>query len=131
MYSLSENTQLKDFKDYAFTSDIYKAYFKEEYEKLKKIYDNIPDNKLDNGIAAVIGTSVGNNPTGATTYAPFKLPKTEARVSIAATFLERPDKNAGTIQIPDYRIEYSINDLLQGVDPFFEKAVELIKNDKP
>ena len=45
----------------------------------------------DNGIATVIGTSVGNNPTGATTYVPYKLPKTKANVSIAITYKEQVD----------------------------------------
>ena len=33
------------------------------------------DTLQDNGIGKVIGTSVGNNSIGATTYTPMKLPK--------------------------------------------------------
>ena len=81
----------------------------------------------DNNIGTIIGTSVGNNPTGATTYIPMKLPKTKANISIATTFQERPNKEKGKIQIPDYWIEYSINDLILGKDPYLEKIKELIK----
>lgn len=82
----------------------------------------------DNGLATIIGTSVGNNAIGATSYTPFKLPKTKANVSIATTYRERPKKEKGSIQIPDYWIEYSINDLTTGNDPYLEKVRELIKN---
>ncbi len=82
----------------------------------------------DNGLATIIGTSVGNNAIGATTYTPFKLPKTKSNISIATTYQERPKKNEGNIQIPDYWIEYSINDLITGKDPYLEKIKELINN---
>ena len=84
----------------------------------------------DNNIGTVIGTSVGNNPTGATTYTPMKLPKTKASVSIATTFQERPNKEKPEIQMPDYWIEYSINDLILGIDPYLEKVKALIKAGK-
>jgi len=181
MYFLTDQNQLKDFKDYAFTSEIYKNYFTEEYNSLKlKCGDTVPQNQLvlisesnnpfsqltdkeskyyilpdrpvfkgnvyvlanyrtgsaaallttllqDNEIATIIGTSVGNNPTGATTMTPFKLPKTKATVSIASTYKERPNKEKGKIQIPDYWIEYSIQDLQTGRDPLLEKVQELIE----
>ncbi len=82
----------------------------------------------DNNIGTIIGTSVGNNPTGATTYTPMKLPKTKASISIATTYQERVNKNKGEIQIPDYWIEYSINDLTIGKDPYLEKIKDLINN---
>ena len=82
----------------------------------------------DNEIGTIIGTSVGNNPTGATTWTPFKLPKTKASVTIATSYIERPNKLNGKLQIPDFWIEYSINELLTGKDPYFEKAKELIDN---
>ena len=81
----------------------------------------------DNNIGTIIGTSVGNNPTGATTYTPMKLPKTKANISIATTYIERPYKENGEIQYPDYWVEYSINDLILGEDPYLEKIKELIK----
>jgi len=80
----------------------------------------------DNGIGIIIGTSVGNNPTGATTYTPMRLPNTNARISIATTYKERPNKKTGKVQIPDYWIEYSMKDILTGNDPFLNKATELI-----
>lgn len=82
----------------------------------------------DNNIGTVIGTSVGNNPTGATTYTPMKLPKTKANISVATTFQERPNKEKGEIQIPDYWIEYSVNDLTLGKDPYLEKIKELMNS---
>jgi hypothetical protein len=80
----------------------------------------------DNNVGTIIGTSVGNNPTGATTYTPMKLPNTNASISIATTYLERPNKLNGKIQIPDHWIEYSIKDLASGKDPYLEKIIELI-----
>jgi len=81
----------------------------------------------DNNIGTIIGTSVGNNPTGATTYTPMKLPNTNAHISIATTYQERPNKEKGKIQTPDYWIEYTVNDLTTGKDPYLEKIKELIK----
>ncbi len=184
LYFLTDKEDLKGFTDFAYTSDIYKEYFSEDYRELQEEYaSKIPDNTLvkrnknnnlfseiknpkskyfipknrpvfkgkvfvlsnhgtgsaaamlttlfqDNDIGTVIGTSVGNNPTGATTYTPMKLPKTKATVSIATTFQERPDKEKGKIQIPDYWVEYNIGDLLSGTDPYLEKAKELINNIK-
>ncbi len=80
----------------------------------------------DNNLGVVIGTSVGNNPIGATTHTPMKLPKTKAVVSIATTFQERPNKEKGEVQIPDYWVEFTINDLFLGIDPYLEKAKALI-----
>lgn len=180
MYFLTNKTALKGFREYAYTSDIYKSYFPSEYQELKdKCPDGVPPNKLvlrneniklfneitnknsmyyvpenrpifkgnvyvlanyrtgsaaailttlfqDNELATVIGTSVANNPIGATTYTPMKLPKTKAKVSIATTYRERPKKEKGKIQLPDYWIEYSINDLATGNDPYLEKVNEII-----
>ena len=81
----------------------------------------------DNNIGTVIGRTVGNNPIGATTYTPIKLPKTKARGSIATTFIERPLKEKGAIQQPDHWIEVSMEDLLSGRDPHIQKALELIR----
>ncbi len=82
----------------------------------------------DNGLATVIGTSVGNNPTGPTTYTPMVLPKTKSKVSIATSYLERPVKANGKIQIPDIWVEYTISDLIDGKDPFLEAALQQIKD---
>jgi C-terminal processing protease CtpA/Prc len=180
MYFLTDKKDLKGFSEYAYTSEVYKSYFPDEYQSLKEKHPNgVPQNKLilkeenlnlynditdstsnyfvpknrpifrgdiyilsnyrtgsaaamlttlfqDNGIAKVIGTSVGNNPIGATTYTPMKLPKTKANISIATTYIERPNKSKGKYQIPDYWIEYSIEDLENGIDPYWEKAQELM-----
>lgn len=74
----------------------------------------------DNGIGTVIGTSVGNNPIGATTYTPMELPKTKAKISIATTFIERPKRESGVVQIPEICIEYTIDDLFNGKDPYLK-----------
>jgi hypothetical protein len=180
MYFLTDKKDLKGFSEYAYTSEIYKSYFPDEYQSLKEKHPNgVPQNKLilkeknlnlfneitdstsnyfvpenrpifrgdiyilsnyrtgsaaamlttlfqDNGIGKVIGTSVGNNPIGATTYTPMKLPKTKADISIATTYIERPNKSQGKYQIPDYWIEYCIEDLESGIDPYWEKVQELI-----
>lgn len=80
----------------------------------------------DNNIAKIVGTSVGNNPTGATTFTPMKLPKTKANISIATTFRKRPNIEKGKIQIPDYWIEYNFSDLITGKDPYLDKIIELL-----
>lgn len=182
MYFLTRDTDLKDFAKYAYTSDIYKSYFPDDYNKLKEFYPNgVPENELvlenknsslfdditdkespyyipenrpvfegqvyiianyttgsaaamlttliqDNEIGTIVGTSVGNNPTGATTYTPFKLPKTNANVSIATRYLERPNPLNGKILQADYWVEYSLDDLITGKDPYLEKIRALIKS---
>jgi len=181
MYFLTEKKNLKGFTEFAFTSDIYKNYFKKDYQDLKNKYPEgvsqrdlvmsnsgenlfseitdknskyfIQDNRpifkgnvyilsnyrtgsaaamlttlfQDNGIGTVIGTSVGNNPIGPTTYTPMKLPKTKAEISIATTYIERPEKVIGKIQIPDIWVEYTIDDLLNGKDPYLEIVKKQIK----
>ena len=84
----------------------------------------------DNEIGIIIGTSVGNNPTGATAYTPFKLPRTNARISIATMYLERPNASNGKILQPDYWVEYSLADLTMGKDPYLEKIQVLIKGEE-
>jgi hypothetical protein len=181
MYFLTEQTDLKGFSDYAYTSDIYKKYFPSEYKELMDNYgNNLRDNALvlttentdlfndikdstsvyhvtsnrpvykgdvyvlanqntasasallttllqDNNMAIIIGTSVGNNPIGATSYAPMKLPKTKANISIAPNYMIRPTPSKGKYLVPDYLVEYQIDDLLNGKDPYLEKVFELIK----
>lgn len=82
---------------------------------------------LDNGLATVIGTNVGNNPTGPSQYTPYKLPKTKSTGSISSAYLQRPNKDAGDLLEPDFWIEYSVDDFINNKDPFLEKALELIK----
>lgn len=181
MYFLIEKENLKGFGEYAFTSDIYKKYFKKDYQALYKKYpEGVPQRDLvqtnsgenlfseitdknskyfiqdnrpifkgnvyilsnyrtgsaaamlttlfqDNGIGTVIGTSVGNNPIGATTYTPMELPRTKAKISIATTYIERPEKVNGKIQIPNIWVEYTIDDLLNGKDPYLEIVKKQIK----
>lgn len=181
IYFLTDNDTIKGFADFAFTSEMYKTYFKKEYQDLEKKYPaGVPQRDLvqtnsgenlffditnssskyfiqknrpifkgniyvlanygtassaamlttliqDNGIGKVIGTSVGNNPIGATTYTPMKLPKTKAEISIATSYIERPKKDKGKIQMPDIWIEYTISDFLNGKDPYFEKVIKQIK----
>jgi hypothetical protein len=81
----------------------------------------------DNNIGIVIGTSVGNNPIGATEYHPYKLPNSKATGSVASDYLVRPKPNKGKILIPDYWIENSVGDMINGKDKYLGKAIELIK----
>ncbi|TAF65432.1 MAG: hypothetical protein EAZ55_09245 [Cytophagales bacterium] len=183
MYFLTEKENLKGFQEYAFTSEVYKKYFRKNYQELEKKYpEGVPQKTLvlnneeqnlfseitnenskyfiqrnrpifkgnvyilsnyktgsaaamlttllqDNGIGTTIGTSVGNNPIGATTYTPMELPKTKAKISIATTYKERPDKTKGKIQIPDIWVEYTMEDLMSGKDPYLEIVVEKIKKE--
>ncbi len=84
----------------------------------------------DNNIATVIGTSVGNNPIGATNYQPFKLPNSKLTGSVATGYLVRPKPEKGIIFQPDYWIENSVLDIMNGNDSYFEKALDLINKDK-
>lgn len=181
IYFLTDKDTIKGFSDFAFTSEMYKKYFRKEYLDLEKLYpEGVPQRELvptnsgenlfleiknssskyfiqknrpifrgkiyilanygtgsaaamlttliqDNGIGTVIGTSVGNNPIGATTYTPMKLPKTKAEISIATSYLERPKKENGKIQIPDIWIEYTITDFINGKDPYLEYVIKTIK----
>lgn len=83
----------------------------------------------DNGLGTVIGTSVGNNPTGPTAYTPFVLPHTKAKGSIASTFFSRPDSSKQEIFQPDYWVEPGVEDFLLGRDPAWEKALDLIQKE--
>lgn len=181
MYFLTEKENLKGFSNYAYTSEIYKNYFPDEYKNLEKEYPNgVTQNRLvpieenpnlfqditdhsskyyipksrpvfngdiyilsnyrtgsaaallttlfqDNKIGKVIGTSVGNNPIGPTAYTPMQLPKTKAKISIATSYAVRPNKSKGKYQIPDYWIEYAVEDLKNARDPSLTKAMELIE----
>jgi hypothetical protein len=80
----------------------------------------------DNNIATIIGTSVSNNPIGASVLGPFKLPNSKYTGSIAHSYLIRPNPAKGKIQMPDYWIENSINDIFTGKDRLLDKAIELI-----
>jgi len=84
----------------------------------------------DNRIGTIIGTSVGNNPTGASNWAQFYLPETKTKAVMATSYYERPDTSKANEQIPDYWIENSVQDYLTGKDPCFEKALELIIKSK-
>ncbi len=82
----------------------------------------------DNNIATVIGTSVSNNPIGATTYSLFKLPNSKLTGSVAPDYFVRPNPKNGKIFIPDYWIENNVEDIINGKDKYLEKAMELMNN---
>ena len=82
----------------------------------------------DNNIATVIGTSVSNNPIGATTYSPFKLPNSKLTGTVAPDYFVRPNSKNGKIFIPDYWIENNVEDIINGKDKYLEKAIEVINN---
>ena len=184
LFFLTDKTEISGPNEYAYISDIFKSYFSDTYQNLKKENNGVLENgKLvsitqdknafsefldstskyhigvdrpvfkgkvyflsnyntgsaaalmitiaqDNCIGTIIGTSVGNNPTGATSWTQFVLPKTKTKAVMAVSFNERPDTSKGLEQIPDYWIEFSIQDYLTGKDPYFEKAIELIIKNK-
>lgn len=180
LYFLTDRKDLQGFKEYAYTSAVYKKYFPSEYQMLLRNRTEVPDNQLvlksdgqdffaqeqnpksdyyipvgrpifkgkiyvlanyqtgsaaamlatliqDNHLGTLIGTSVGNNASGPTSFTPMRLPKTKASFGEASTYLVRPDESKGAYQIPDYWVEYTIDDLITGRDPYLEKAMELIK----
>lgn len=83
----------------------------------------------DNKIGLVIGTEVSNNPTWPTTWTPFKLPNSKIDASISTIYLIRPDSEKGEKFTPDIQMEKSIDDIFNGRDPLFEKAVEILSKD--
>jgi hypothetical protein len=83
----------------------------------------------DNKVASVIGTDVSNTPTGPTTWTPFKLPNTKIEVSISSQYLVRPDKFKTNRFVPDIYMEKSYQDILNGKDPLFDKALEILNED--
>jgi hypothetical protein len=83
----------------------------------------------DNKVAQVVGTEVSNNPTGPTTWTPFKLPNSKIEVSIASSYLTRPDKTKTDKFTPDFYVEKSLQDFMNGHDPLFEKALEILSKD--
>lgn len=83
----------------------------------------------DNDIGSVIGTEVSNNPTGPTTWTPFKLPNSKIKASISTQYLVRPDPRKAEKFTPDIQLEKSLEDLFKGKDPLFEKAIELLSED--
>jgi hypothetical protein len=83
----------------------------------------------DNKIAKVIGTALSNNPTGPTTWTPFKLPNSKIEVSISSQYLVRPDKTKPDNFTPDVYAEKSLQDIMNGRDPLFEKALEILGKD--
>lgn len=84
----------------------------------------------DNNLATIIGTSVGNNPIGATNYQPFKLPESKLTGSVATGYLIRPKPENGSILKPDYWIENSVINIINGEDMYLEKALNLIHENK-
>lgn len=80
----------------------------------------------DNNIAVVIGTSVGNNAIGATSFHPYKLPNSKLSGSVATGYLVRPNPTKGKVLIPDYWIQNNVDDMIIGRDMLFEKAIELM-----
>lgn len=83
----------------------------------------------DNKVAQVVGTELSNNPTGPTTWTPFKLPNSKIDVSISSQFLVRPDKSKTDKFIPDFIVEKDPQDIVNGQDPLFEKALEMLKRE--
>jgi hypothetical protein len=83
----------------------------------------------DNNIAKVVGTEVSNNPTGPTTFTPLKLPNSKIDASISSQYLVRPDKTKTEKFVPDVYSEKSYQDIVNGHDPLFDKAMELLNRD--
>jgi len=83
----------------------------------------------DNGIGQVIGTEVSNNPTGPTSWTPFKLPNSKLQATIPSSYLVRPNPTNGKLLIPDIKAEKAFGDLFNGRDPLFDKAMEILNVD--
>ena len=80
----------------------------------------------DNGLAAIVGTTTADNPTGPTAMTPFKLPRSGILVSLPTEYDERALPSNGAILQPDYWVENSMTDSQTGHDAAFEKALEFL-----
>jgi hypothetical protein len=80
----------------------------------------------DNGLAVIVGTPTANNPTGPSTMAPFKLPRSGIQVSLPVEYFERAMPSKGEILQPDYWTTDSLADNQAGRDTAFEQAFELL-----
>lgn len=78
----------------------------------------------DNHLAEVVGTTTGNNPTGPTGMTPFKLPHSGIVLSLPTEYDVRAEP--GDVFMPDYWVERSVDDSIDGRDAAFEKALELL-----
>lgn len=81
----------------------------------------------DNELAVIVGTSVGNNAIGPTHYQPYRLPNTKFSGSIATGYIVRPDPDKGVVQMPDYWVENTVDDMINANDQLLRKALELIE----
>ena len=72
----------------------------------------------DNGLATIIGTPTGNQPSCQTGASMFKLPNTRKIVAISYVFMERPDKskNHELALYPDIEIYKTYQDIINGDD---------------
>lgn len=81
----------------------------------------------DNELATLIGEPIGQKPTSFGDKLNFYLPETKTRVSVSFKYFQRPDplKDNEPTLYPDIEIYPTIDEILNGKDPVFEKAMKL------
>jgi hypothetical protein len=85
----------------------------------------------DNHLAQIVGTTTGNNPTGPTGMTPFRLPHSGVIVSLPCEYDQRAEPLNGEVLQPDLWVEDSMDDLLNGRDAAFDKALDLLNVHEP
>ncbi len=81
----------------------------------------------DNKLATLVGEPIGQKPTSFGDILVFNLPETNLKISVSHKSFGRPDpaKDDDPTLYPDIEIYPTIEDLLDGKDPVFEKAMKL------
>ncbi len=81
----------------------------------------------DNKLATLIGEPIGQKPTSFGDILLFRLPETKTMIAVSFKVFQRPDssKDNEPTLYPDIGVYPTIDDLLEGKDPVFEKAMKL------
>lgn len=86
----------------------------------------------DNQLATLIGQPISQKPTSFGDKLYFQLPHTDIEGSVSYKMFYRPDatKDDEPTLYPDIEVWPTIDDILNGNDPVFDKVLELIELDK-
>ncbi|GAK60547.1 hypothetical protein U27_00444 [Candidatus Vecturithrix granuli] len=86
----------------------------------------------DNHLATLVGQPIGQKPTSFGDNLYFRLPHTKVEGTVSHRMFYRPDatKDDDPTLYPDFEVWPTIDDILNGRDPVFDKVLELIAQDK-
>lgn len=93
-------------------------------EFIKELVDNLNNNKVENSVIDLRYNNGGNLLLGKQLM--YYLTD-KASVSISSSYLVHPLPFNGIYQIPQYTVDYTMSDIVEGQDPHLEKVLELIR----